>query len=74
VATYIDCLNENKWKKHPNSLLTTYTLSHIINFATRIYTVSCTEIDNIFVDNVRLSSSGMNLAGGWISIRSPCMQ
>jgi hypothetical protein len=32
-------------------------MSHIVNFATRTHNVSCTAIDNIFVDNTKLSKS-----------------
>jgi hypothetical protein len=38
-------------------LLTTYNLSHTVKFAMRTHNVSCTAIDNIFVDNTRLRSS-----------------
>jgi hypothetical protein len=53
----VDHLNENNSKKKLNSLLTTYNLSHTVNFATKTYNVSCTATDNIFVDNTRLSTS-----------------
>jgi hypothetical protein len=53
----IDYLNQNNWKKQINSLLTTYNLKYTANFATRIQNDSRTEIDNIFVDCIRFSSS-----------------
>jgi hypothetical protein len=53
----IDYLNESNQKTQINSLLTTYTLTHTVNFATRIQNNSSTAIDNIFVDNIRLNSS-----------------
>jgi exonuclease III len=50
-------LNDNNQKIQLNSLLTTYTLSHTVNFTTRTQNVSSTAIDNIFADIARLSSS-----------------
>jgi hypothetical protein len=44
-------------KKQRNSLLTTYNLIHIVNFATRTQNDSSTAIDNIFVDITRFCSS-----------------
>jgi hypothetical protein len=52
-----DYLTESNLKKQLSSLLTTYNLSHTVNFATRIQNRSSTAIDNIFVDNSRLGSS-----------------
>jgi hypothetical protein len=52
-----DYLLESSWKNHLSSLLTTYNLSHTVNFATRIQNESSTAIDNIFVDNSRLGST-----------------
>jgi hypothetical protein len=52
-----DDLLESSRKKHLPSLLTTYNLPHIVNFATRIQNESSTAIDNIFVDNSRLGST-----------------
>jgi hypothetical protein len=46
-----DYLIEIKRKRQLASLLTTYNLSHAVNFATRIRNNSSTAIDNIFVDN-----------------------
>jgi hypothetical protein len=43
--------------KKTNSLLTTYNLTHTVNFATRIQNDSSTAIDNIFVDSIRFISS-----------------
>jgi hypothetical protein len=40
-----------------SSLLTTYNLSHTVDFATRKQNKSSTAIDNIFVNNSRLKSS-----------------
>jgi hypothetical protein len=37
--------------------ITTYYLTHTVNFATRIQNDSSTAIDNIFVDSIRFSSS-----------------
>jgi exonuclease III len=53
----INYLHENNHKKEVNSLLKTYTLSHTVNFATRIQNSLNTAIDNIFTDGTRLSSS-----------------
>jgi hypothetical protein len=53
----IDYLNDNSWKEQLNSLLTTYNLSHTVNFATRTQNDSRTAIGNIFMDITRLSSS-----------------
>jgi hypothetical protein len=52
----IDSLESSR-KNHLSSLLTTYNLSHTVNFATRIQNESSTAIDNIFVDNIRLGST-----------------
>jgi exonuclease III len=49
----IDYLNESNQKKEINSLLTTYNLTHTVNFATRIQNNSSTATDNIFVDSIR---------------------
>ena len=48
---------EQPKKKHLYSLLTTYNLSHAVDFATRMQNKSSTSIDNIFVDNSRLEST-----------------
>ena len=50
----IDYLLESNCKRHLSSLLTTYNLSHTVDFATRMKNKSSTAIDNIFVDNNRL--------------------
>jgi exonuclease III len=55
----IDYLNESNQKK-TNSLLTTYKLTHTVNFATRIQNNSSTAIGNIFVDSIRLNSSSVS--------------
>ena len=52
-----DYFLESSRKKHLSSLLTTYNLSHTVNFATRIQNESSTAIDNIFVDNNILGST-----------------
>jgi hypothetical protein len=52
-----DYLNDNNQKKQLDSLLTTYNLSHTVQFATRTQNDSGTIIDNISVDITRLSSS-----------------
>jgi hypothetical protein len=44
-------------RKHLSSLLTTYNLSHTVDFATRIQNKSSTAINNIFVGNSRLGST-----------------
>ena len=46
---------ESNRKKQLASLLTTYSLSNTINFATRIQNISNTAIDNIFIDNSRIN-------------------
>jgi hypothetical protein len=46
-----------KTLKKTNSLLTTYNLTHTVNFARIIQNDSSTAIDNIFVDSIRFSSS-----------------
>jgi hypothetical protein len=53
----IDYLGESNRKKQMNSLLTTYNLIHIVNFATRTQNGSSTSVDNIFVDNTGFSTS-----------------
>jgi hypothetical protein len=53
----VNCLKENNHKQQINSLLKSYTLSHTVNFATRVQNSSSTAIDNIFIDSARLSSS-----------------
>jgi len=53
----MDYFLESEWKKHLSSLLTTYNLSHTVDFATRIQNESSTAIDNIFVNNSRLGST-----------------
>jgi hypothetical protein len=50
-------LTESNRKNQLSSLLTTYNLSHTVNFATRIQNKSYTAIANVFVDNSRLNSS-----------------
>ena len=52
-----DYLHDSNWKKYLSSLLTTYNLSHTVDFATRIQNKSSTAIDNIFMDNSRLGST-----------------
>jgi hypothetical protein len=52
-----DYLIESNRKKQLASLLTTYNLSHTVNFATTIQNDSSTAIDNILVNNSRLKSS-----------------
>jgi len=42
-----------------NSLLTTYNLSHTVNFATRTQNDSSNTTDNVSVDFTRLSSSSI---------------
>jgi hypothetical protein len=53
----MDYLSDSYRKKQMNSLLTTYSLIHTANFATRIQNDSSTAINNIFVDITRFSSS-----------------
>jgi hypothetical protein len=53
----INYLTENNRKPQINSLLKTYNLLPTINLATRIQNSSSKAIDNIFIDNARLSSS-----------------
>jgi hypothetical protein len=53
----VNYLNENNHKQQINSLLKTYNLSPTVSFATRIQNSSSRAIDNIFIDNARLSSS-----------------
>ena len=53
----INYLIESNHKNQLSSLLTTYNLSHTVDFATRIQNKSYTAIDNIFIDNNRLNSS-----------------
>jgi hypothetical protein len=53
----MDYLLESNQKKKLSSLLTTYNLSHTVDFATRIQNKSNTAIDNIFVDNSGLGST-----------------
>jgi hypothetical protein len=55
--TNTDYLLKSNRKKHLSSLLTTYNLSHTVNFATRMQNESSTAIDNTFVDNSRLGST-----------------
>jgi hypothetical protein len=50
-----DCLIEKKIA----SLLTTYNLLHTVNFATRIQNNSNSAIDNLLVDNSRISLSSV---------------
>jgi hypothetical protein len=52
----VNYLNENNRKQQINSLLKTYNLSPTVNFATGVQNSFCTAIDNIFIDNARLSS------------------
>ena len=47
-------------KKQLASFLTTYNLSHTVNFATRIQNNSSIAIDNIHVDNSRLNLSSIS--------------
>jgi hypothetical protein len=44
-----DYLSESNRKKQLSSLLTTYNLSHTVNFATRIQNRSSTAIDNTYI-------------------------
>jgi hypothetical protein len=50
-------IESNLKKKQLASLLTTYNLSHTVNFATRIQNESSTATEYIFVDKSRLQSS-----------------
>ena len=52
-----DYLHDSNRKKYLSSLLTTYNLSHTVDFATRIQNKSSTATDYIFVDNSRLGST-----------------
>jgi endonuclease/exonuclease/phosphatase family metal-dependent hydrolase len=52
-----DYLLESNRKKCLSSLLTTYNLSHTIDFATRMQNKPSTAIDNVFMDNSRLGST-----------------
>jgi hypothetical protein len=52
-----DYVIESNWKEQLSSLLTTYNLSHTVDFATRIQNKSSTAIATIFMDNSRLGSS-----------------
>ena len=47
-------------KKQIALLLTTYNLSHTVNFVTGIQNSSSTAIDNIFVDNSRINLSSVS--------------
>jgi inorganic pyrophosphatase/exopolyphosphatase len=49
-----------KKKKKLASLLTTYILSHTVNFATRIQNNSGPAIDNIFMDNSKINLSSIS--------------
>jgi hypothetical protein len=49
-----DFLVESNNKNQLTSLLTTYNMSHTVNFATRIQNHSYTAIDNTFIDNSRM--------------------
>ena len=55
-----DYLIESNWKKQLVSLLTTYSLAHTINFATRIQNNSSTATHNIFVDKSRINLSSIS--------------
>jgi hypothetical protein len=48
-------------EKKTVSLLTTYNLSHTVNFTTRIQNNSSSAIDNIFVDNGGVNLSSISL-------------
>jgi len=52
-----DHLHDSNRKKYLSSLLTTYNMSHTVDFATIIQNKSSTDIDNTFVDNSRLGST-----------------
>jgi hypothetical protein len=52
----VNCLNKNNRKQQINSLIKAYNLSPTVNFTTRVQNSSCTVIDNIFMDNAKLSS------------------
>ena len=56
-ARNLDYCNENYQDKLLTSLLRTYDLLHIVNFATGNHNGLITAIDNIFVHNIRLNSS-----------------
>ena len=53
-------IESNREKKQLASLLTTYSPSHTINFATRIQNNSSTVIDNIFVDKSTINLSSIS--------------
>jgi len=53
----INYLHDSNRKKYLSYLLTTYDLSHTVDFATRTQNKSSTAIDNIFVDSSRLGST-----------------
>jgi len=52
----IDYLTENDRKRHFDSMLQTYNLTAIVNFSTRSQGISSTLMDNIFIDNSKLSN------------------
>ena len=54
-----DYLIESNWQKQLSSLLATYSLSHTVNFVTRIQNNASTAIDNIFVDYSRINLSSL---------------
>jgi hypothetical protein len=55
-----DYLIESNWKKQLVSLLTTYSLAHTTNFATRIQNNSSTATHNMFVDKSRINLSSIS--------------
>ena len=54
-----DFLSESNQEKLPASLLTTYSLLHTVNFATRIQCNPSTATDNIFVDKRSINISSI---------------
>jgi hypothetical protein len=54
--TKVKHLNENNYKQQISSLLKTYNLSPTIDFATRVQNSLSIAIDNVSIDNARLSS------------------
>ena len=51
----IDHLTENDKKRRLDSVLQTYNLTAIVNLPTRSQSISNTTIDNIFIDNSKIS-------------------
>jgi len=52
----IDYLTDSDRKSRLDALLTTYNLTSIVNFPTRIQKNSATAIDNIFIDTSRMGN------------------